>query len=336
MKDQHAPATAASESWLFPLQTCQMGHITTPCPPSTARHKSILKPTPSVVRNAAAVRRQFRELLRRDAEKTLDRLRDKRGKVVLNSDDLFKILPRYEGNPPERKLLGPLLYPVAAEFTDDIYERLLSRPVEVDDTIVFTAGGSATGKSTILRTAGQRPGVDFIVDTTFSDARRALSKVKRALASGRNVEIYYVYRKFSASVRGMLHRALDPESGRIVPIDDMARTHFGAQRAILEALTEYQDDPRVSIALKENASRGKLRALSEEAFFRRLHPSVDKLQMIGQRVLDEFFKTERAKRRAFGRDQDSRRKDLHISRDFYEAARSQTQARGTASGQGDA
>jgi hypothetical protein len=227
---------------------------------------------------------------------------------------------------------------VAAEFTDEIYERLLSRPVDSDDTVVFTAGGSATGKSTILRTAGRRTGVDFIVDTTFSNTERALLQVKRALDSGRKVEIHYVYRGFSESVKAMLQRSLDPESGRIVPIDDddMARTHFGAQRAILEALTVYQDDERVSIALKENARRGKLSALSEEAFFRRLHPSVDKLQKLGQDVLDEFFETERGKRGDNGGDQDSGGKDLCVSRDFYEAARSQAQARGATPGQVDA
>jgi len=134
----------------------------------------------------------------------------------------------------------------------------------------------------------------------------------------------------------MLQRALDPESGRIVPIDDMARTHFGAQRAILEALTRYQDDGRVSIALRENASRGKLSVLSEEAFSRRLHRSVDKLQKLGQRVLDEFFKAERAKRSENGGDQDPGGKDLYVSRDFYEAARSKAQARGATAGEVDA
>lgn len=268
-------------------------------------------------------------------EETLDRLRDKGGKVVLNSDDLFKMLPRYEENPAERKWLGPLLYPVAAKFTDQIYERLLSRPVDESDTVFFTAGGSATGKSTILRMAGRKVGVDFIVDTTFSNAAKALLQVEKALASGRKVEIHYVHRKFAESVRAMPTRALNPESGRIVPIDDMARTHFGAQRAILEALTAHQDDGRVFIALKENAN-GKLSVLSEEAFSRRLHRSIDKLQKIGQRVLNEFFEKERAKRRGDGGDKDPGGKNLHVSREFYETARSQAQARRATSGEVDA
>lgn len=302
--------------------------------PISRKRSTPIRPSAKEVR---AVRREFQKVLWHNVETTLDRMRVKGGKVVLNSDDLFKMLPKYAANPAERKILGSLLYPVAAKFTDRVFEMLLKRTADADDdTVVFTAGGSATGKTTILRTAGQKPGVDFILDTTFSNSVRALSQVRKALASNRKVEIHYVYRKFDDSVKSMLRRALDPKSARIVPIDDMARTHFGAQRAVLDALTEFQNDDRVSIVLRENISRGKLRALSEEEFSQRLHPSIDSLQKIGQRVLDEFFESERAKRRRDRNDQDPRRKVLLVSEDFYEAARSKTQARRASSGEGDA
>src|ERR1700677_3356914 len=219
------------------------------------------------------------------------------GKVVLNSDDLFKMLPRYDKNPEERLFLGPLLYPVARKFTDYVYKKLLEAPLGKDDTVVFTAGGSATGKSTILRAASGKPGVDFVVDTTFSDPVRAMAQVEKALASGRKVEIHYVYRDFSESVRAMLKRALDPQSGRIVPIDDMARTHYGAQRSVLTTLEDYQDNESVSIKLNELGTDGKLRTLDEKDFAGLLHGSVDKLQKSGQHVLDEFFRRYRARRR---------------------------------------
>jgi len=219
--------------------------------PVTQKHpapKQNFKPLPPT--EAAAVLQEFDRALRKDMDATLARMRAEGGKIVLNSDDLFKMLPRYKNNPGERIFLGPLLYPVAKKFIDDVYKKLLKRPVARDDTVVFTAGGSATGKSTILRAASQKPGVDFIVDTTFSDAPRAMAQVEQALARKRKVEIHYVYRDFAESALGMVRRALDPASGRIVPIDDMARTHFGAQRSVLEALMTYQDEPRVSIKLK--------------------------------------------------------------------------------------
>ena len=263
-------------------------------------------------------------------------MRDRSGRIVLNADDLFKMLPEYEANPADRKILGPMLYPTARKFTDEIYERLLSQPLGSEDTIMLTAGGSATGKSTILRTDGRRPGVEFILDTTFSNTERGLLQIEKALEAGRKVEIQYVYRGFKSLVIAMLRRALDPASGRIVPIDDMARTHFGAQRAILAALARFQDDGRVAIVLKENGRDGKLRILSEKKFARKLHPSVDRLQKVGRHVLDKFFRKERGKRRDDGDDQNAGGKKLHVSQDFYEAARSKAQARGASADEVDA
>lgn len=69
---------------------------------------------------------EFRHLLENDLEVTIARMRDSAGKIILNSDDLFKVLSRYENNPDERITVGPLLYPVAREFTDKIFSNTCS------------------------------------------------------------------------------------------------------------------------------------------------------------------------------------------------------------------
>lgn len=273
------------------------------------------------------LRAKFRHILRRDFRATFDRMRDANGTIILNSDDLFMALPEYQQHPEQRMLLGPLLYPVAKEFTDEIYAKLLRRKAGANDTVIFTAGGSATGKSTILRRASQKPGVDFVVDTTFSNEERAISQVRAALDKERKIEIYYVYRDFRQSVRGMIRRALDPRSGRIVPIDDMARTHFGAQRAILSAMELFQFEGRVSIRLYQNVGDGKgqLATLSVSQFGYLLYRSVDDLQQIGQSVLDAVRRVQNQRRKNDDPDQNSGRKSLLFSEAFYEAARSQAQ-----------
>src|SRR5579871_2053528 len=113
-------------------------------------------------------------------------MRDRKsGMVILNSDDLFRIFPLYATQIDRRFQLGPMLYPVAKKFTDAMFARLLrSKVTERADTVVFTAGGSATGKSSILRKAGKKEGVAFIVDTTFCDSTRALNQVEMALERG--------------------------------------------------------------------------------------------------------------------------------------------------------
>jgi hypothetical protein len=271
-----------------------------------------------------ALRRRFRRLLSSDSDGALRRMNHD-GTIILNSDDLFQILPEYANNPKERPVLGPLLYSIARGFIDQTYRNLLSRELRRDETVVFTAGGSATGKSTILRVAGAKPGVDFVVDTTFSDTRRAFAQVDRALESGRKVAIYYVYADFRQSVRWMIRRALNPASGRLVPIDDMARTHFGAQRAILGASQKYQANEDVFIVLTENAGPSRLSILKEAEFERRLHDSIDGLRRLGQSVLDELYKGKGGKGSHGRQNQNSRRKSLQIPYALYQAARSKTQ-----------
>lgn len=201
--------------------------------------------------------------------------------------------------------------------------------------MVFTAGGSATGKSSILRKASKKKGVAFIVDTTFSNTERAIDQVDRALQAGYKVEIHYVYRDFKASVVGMVERALDPSSGRIVPIDDMARTHFGAQRALLEALQRYSENPNVSVTMTKNTSKGILR-MDEAEFAGRLFSSIDALRKIGQLTLDELQDSQRPKGTQVGAHHHSRGEGLRISKDFYEAARSKAEKGDGRAKQGDA
>lgn len=295
-----------------------------PTPFVRTRRKLKLGRSRTNSKSPRALRTRFRRLLSNDREGALTRM-EHDGKIILNSDDLFLILPEYANNPNERPILGPLLYSVARRFIDRTYRNLLCRKLRRDKTVVFTAGGSATGKSTILRVAGTTPGVDFVVDTTFSDTRRAFSQVDRALESGRKVAIYYVYADFRQSVRWMIRRALNPASGRLVPIDDMARTHFGAQRAILGASQKYQANENVFIVLTENAGPSRLSILKEAEFERRLHDSIDGLRRIGQSVLDELYKGKGGERSRGRQNQDSRRKGLQISDALYQAARSKTQ-----------
>jgi hypothetical protein len=162
-----------------------------------------------------------------------------------------------------------------------------------------------------------------------------MSQVKVALQSGRKVEIHYGYRDFRESVIGMVQRALDPKSGRIVPVDDMARTHFGAQRAVLEVWEFYQDNPRIGIKLHENVG-GKLRQIKEELFLERLYESIDSLQESGQGTLDEIRESQDSQAKGPHEGHDAGGPRIHISEAFYEAARSKVKSGGKVAREGDA
>jgi hypothetical protein len=263
------------------------------------------------------IQKQFSDLLDNDP-KILDYMRDNGGHVVLNADDLFKRWPEYAENPTSRRWLGPLLYEVARNFIDFLFAKLLKQSPTTGTNVIFTAGGGASGKSTILRAQVDRPEVDFVVDTTFSDSARSIKQIDTALGAGRQVEINYVYRDFEDAVRGMIERALDPKVGRIVPIDDMARTHSGAQETVFAVIERYEEDPRVAVRLWESLPKNTIKPLSLRGLIARQLPEIDELQKLGQCVLNECF--EEAIRNPVGQ-----WKGLQSDRPFYEAARSKAQ-----------
>jgi hypothetical protein len=123
----------------------------------------------------------------------------------------------------------------------------------------------------------------------------------------------------------MVQRALDAGSGRVVPVDDLARTHFGAQRAVLGIWESYSAEPRVSVFLNANRDNA-LFDLSETEFTELLHLSVDDLQELGQFVLDEL-RSETVEGKAgssLDTSDDSRGQGLQITEAFYEAAKSRS------------
>lgn len=241
-------------------------------------------------REIARAKAEFTAQLNRDMMKTLSPLRDPRGRVVLNADDLFSQHPLYRESHEARKFLGPALYPVARDFTNRAYLRLLSVPLGSDDIVVSTAGGGASGKSTVLRAEAKRLGVEFIVDTTLSGYARAFWQISAALDVGRKVNIHYVYRPFEDCVRGMLERALDPKVGRVVPVDDLARTHNGSQQTIIQLLSDLSGDDRVRLRSWENVGVNQAARMSAAMFAERIHPSVDVLKERGQDTLDAIYK----------------------------------------------
>ena len=119
-----------------------------PGPPDDATGQED-RPSPGSA-EAAEIARAFSELLNRDPQAVIDSTRDMAGHVVLNADDLFRHWPEYAGIPKARRWLGPLLYATARDFIDRAFASMLREAPAHGRNVVFTAGGGASGKSTVL------------------------------------------------------------------------------------------------------------------------------------------------------------------------------------------
>lgn len=131
---------------------------------------------------------------------------------------------------------------------------LLKNPETKDLPVGFMAGGSGAGKSHILRAEGKDIQKDYalIHDTNLNHYPSAKAKIDRALASGRPVDITYVYRDpFQAFQEGVIPRTKTQD--RIVPISEHIKTHQGSLPVVAKLAKEYEADPRVSFSLIDNS-----------------------------------------------------------------------------------
>ena len=173
----------------------------------------------------------------------------------LDLDDARELFDDFAESPASRAEYGTAVHGASARVIDELFDRRLAEPVPPGTPrpeVVFTAGGSGSGKSSITSVAGQRlDDADFIVDSTLAKYETAQSRISQVLDSGRDVNISFVYRDpVEAFVEGVLPRAA--ETGRIVPIEAFAAIHNNVRTTIGRLADEFGDSGRFSLDIYHN------------------------------------------------------------------------------------
>ena len=186
-----------------------------------------------------------------------------KGGRLLNTDEARELSPEYRA---DRTKSADVHEPSSA-LVKQMYADKLSQPTPagLDNTVVFTAGGTGAGKSTglgvIENINSKVRNAEMIYDTNMNTFDSADKKVKQALDAGRKVNIIYTYRHpVEALEQGALSRASRMEAergtGRTVPLDEHFKTHVGALETMKRLQEKYGDDHRFSMMVIDN-SRGK-------------------------------------------------------------------------------
>jgi hypothetical protein len=184
------------------------------------------------------------------------------GGRILNTDDAREMSPEYRA---DRTRSADVHEPSSA-FVKQMYAEKLSQPTPpgMDNTVLFTAGGTGAGKTTGLQMAREvSPTIrdaEMVYDTNMNSFDSADKKIDQALKAGRKVGIVYTYRDpVEAMEGGALKRASRMESemgtGRTVPIDEHFRTHMGSRDVMDRLQAKYGDDHRFHMMVIDN-SRG--------------------------------------------------------------------------------
>ncbi|MEK7994705.1 MAG: zeta toxin family protein [Planctomycetota bacterium] len=138
----------------------------------------------------------------------------------------------------------------ASLLSKELYRRMLAA-----DTIVFTAGGAGSGKSSALKGLSPVEAVlsraFAIYDTTLSAEDSSLARIEQAFKSGKKVYIIYVFRDPVASLELALGRA--KSNGRTVPLKAFVEGHLGAPKVLATILKKYGNDARFNYRIIDNS-----------------------------------------------------------------------------------
>lgn len=168
---------------------------------------------------------------------------------VLNADNAATLFDDYTADPAANRVP---VHEAASEIRDSLFEKKLAESApEGKDAVVFTAGGNASGKSTIAELSKAGEAAHVVLDSTFSNTDHARSLVDKALAASKPVLIQHVVRPVGEAFRGMLERA--KTEGRVVSIRQMLNSERGALGTVRDLQQEFADDPRVAFRFYDNS-----------------------------------------------------------------------------------
>lgn len=182
------------------------------------------------------------------------------GTLEINTDNARELAPEYSASNEGRTAYAKAVHEPSSWLAKKLYEDEVAKPAPkgTENEVMFTAGGTGSGKTTVIN---KLPSADkppqIIYDTNSNNVESAQSKIDLALKNGKNVKIVYVHRLPEDAFEGMIDRAMN--KGRPVPIDAHVETHVGAPNAIPKLAEIYKDNPKVDIQVIDN-TRGPGRA----------------------------------------------------------------------------
>jgi hypothetical protein len=186
--------------------------------------------------------------VRANPEKFVQEYLDKWG-TTISTDAAAQLFPEYNQSKEHRTKNRRAVHAAAQFVADSAYWRLLGQPAE--GAVRFMAGGTASGKSTVVEGIAEGPEPPEIVyDTTLNHFPSAAERIDAALESGRPVEVFHVLAYPIAAFDWALDRAMD--IGRIVPADYHLMTHRESPRTILKLVEHYAGNDRVTFRFFDN------------------------------------------------------------------------------------
>lgn len=200
----------------------------------------------------------------------------RQGSLLINPDDMRDLFPQYDASRASRSIHSDSVQEAVSAMAAELYHRaLLIDDPRGHNTVLFTAGGGGSGKTTAIRTIDeiQRAALaaQIIYDGTMRGYKKAHRMIMQALDEGKIVGVVFIFAPIEKSAGWLVQRAV--KSGRVVPADIAGQAHWQAQQTFLQLVDEFKDNPAVSFRLIDKS--GDKAELMPPATMKRLLYSED-------------------------------------------------------------
>jgi len=176
---------------------------------------------------------------------------------VFDTDDARNLFEDYaNADNQKRGRISQAVHEAASQVASAALNQRIREPAmsRESNVVAILAGGSGSGKGTIRRDlidGINSPQQHALYDTTLSNYETAKQSINAILMAGKDVTIFYVHRPVELAMEGVQKRQL--VTGRSVPPEFVAQSHYNAQNTIIKLSQEFIDDPRVSIIVFDNS-----------------------------------------------------------------------------------
>ncbi|HEY8560522.1 MAG TPA: transglycosylase SLT domain-containing protein [Pyrinomonadaceae bacterium] len=229
----------------------------------------------------ARVQRETLDRLKADPQNFVDEYYKKHGDQILNADRAKELFDEYEADRLEN---DTAVHAAASALTRLIFEIRLSE-LPKNSIVVLSAGGQASGKSTII----DETQADLVYDSLMSNREGNRIVLDKIADAEHRAIVVYVYRPIEKAAVSMLRRLA--EMGRPVSEQGIAAGHFNAQQAFLTDTDAYAKSKNFLVEYYETVEGEPARKINLEELRKRAYNSYDEVLQKVERAIDEELQT---------------------------------------------
>lgn len=170
------------------------------------------------------------------------------GGRLVNGDIVFSMIPTVAKNIPLGRAAGKKVDSAILSYIMTLTKGLRQQAYDLagDKPVAITAGGQASGKTTLANKLLDDGSAGAVIDAPHDDARTVKRIAEEALGLKKDVEIYFVDRPdFRAAFKDMIRRAI--REGRFVGTQDMTGKHVRVPMEMLKIGDEFRNSYRVGL-----------------------------------------------------------------------------------------